>query len=232
MTYSIIAKCPRTNKFGVGSTTFSMACGRRYESVRPNVGVSKSQSFYLRYVDPLALNMLGQGFVPQHIMEMLRAEDTDFEYRQFGIIDRENRIAMHTGSACGVWAGHRVGPYYAAYGNGLAGPQTVDGIIAGFLRDPEAPLEERLLIALEGGRDAGGQMSNGVPRPERSAWIRVVGELEFPEIDVRVDLHNNTVAELRRVLTEFKKYRAFYARREANPGSLELTEEEFVTSLA
>ena len=53
MTYSIIARCPRTGRFGVGSTTFSMACGRRHESVRPNVGISKSQAFYLRYVDPL-----------------------------------------------------------------------------------------------------------------------------------------------------------------------------------
>lgn len=232
MTYSIIAKCPRTNKFGVGSATFSMACGRRYESVRSNVGISKSQSFYLRYVDPLALNMMAQGFGPDHIMEMLRAEDVDFGYRQFGIIDRENRIAVHTGGNCGAWAGHRTGPYYAAYGNGLAGPQTVDGIISGFLRDPEAPLEERLLMALEGGRDAGGQASNGVPRPERSAWIRVVGELDFPEIDVRVDLHHNTVVELRRVLTEFKKYRAFYAQRDSDPGGLGLSEEEFVASLA
>ena len=72
MTYSIIARCPRTGRFGVGSTTFSMACGRRNESVRPNVGVSKSQAFYLRYVDPLALNMLAQGYTPQHIVRKLR----------------------------------------------------------------------------------------------------------------------------------------------------------------
>ena len=89
MTYSIIARCPSTGRFGVGSTTFSMACGRRYESVRPNVGVSKSQAFYLRYVDPLALNMLAQGYTPQHIVRVLAADDPDFEYRQFGIIDRE-----------------------------------------------------------------------------------------------------------------------------------------------
>ena len=89
MTYSIIARCPRSGRFGVGSTTFSMACGRRNESVRPNVGVSKSQAFYLRYVDPLALNMLAQGYTPASIMRTLAAEDPDFDYRQFGIIDRD-----------------------------------------------------------------------------------------------------------------------------------------------
>jgi uncharacterized Ntn-hydrolase superfamily protein len=217
MTYSIIARCPRTGRFGVGSTTFSMACGRRNESVRPNVGVSKSQAFYLRHVDPLALNLLAQGHTPQHIMRVLAADDPDFDYRQFGIIDRENRVVAHTGPGCGKWAGHTVGPYYAAYGNGLAGPQTVAGIITGFLEDPDAPIEYRLLRGLESGRDAGGQMSNGVRRPERSAWIRVVGALDHPEIDVRVDLHDQTVAELRRVLEEFGRRAQYYRERCTNP---------------
>lgn len=231
MTYSIIARCPKTGKFGVGSATFSMACGRRYESIRPNIGVSKSQAFYLRYVDPLALSMLAQGLLPETIMKVLEQDDDDFSYRQFGIIDRNNHVVAHTGSDCGPWAGHTVGPYYAAYGNGLAGPQTVEGIIAGFLKQPDAPLEERLMLALEGGRDAGGQMSNGVPRPERSAWIRVVDRLEFPEIDLRVDLHDNTLNELRRVFEEFKHYRDYYANSSADP-SHAVAEEKFVLSLA
>jgi uncharacterized Ntn-hydrolase superfamily protein len=230
VTYSIIARCPRTGRFGVGSTTFSMACGRRHESVRPNVGVSKSQAFYLRYVDPLALNMLSQGYTPQHIVRTLEADDADFDYRQFGIIDRESNVIAHTGAGCGKWAGHTVGPYYAAYGNGLAGPQTVAGIISGFLARPDAPLEDRLLLALEGGRDAGGQMSNGVPRPERSAWIRVVDRADYPEIDVRVDLHDKTVAELRRVLEEFKRYRDYYRARSQHPRDA-IAEEAFVAAL-
>ena len=230
MTYSIIARCPRTGKFGVGSTTFSMACGRRNESVRPNVGVSKSQAFYLRYVDPLALNMLAQGHTPQQIVRMLAADDADFDYRQFGIIDRENNVVAHTGPGCGKWAGHTVGPYYAAYGNGLAGPQVVAGIVAGFLKQLDAPLEDRLLLALEGGRDAGGQESNGVHRPERSAWIRVVDQLDFPEIDLRVDLDDRSVAELRRILAEFKRYRDYYRARCDDPRNA-IPEEEFVASL-
>ena len=231
MTYSIIARCPRTGRFGVGSTTFSMACGRRYESARPNVGISKSQAFYLRYVDPLALNMLAQGYAPQHIMRTLAADDPDFDYRQFGIIDRESNVVAHTGPGCGKWAGHTVGPYYAAYGNGLAGPQTVAGIISGFLKLPDAPLDERLRMALEGGRDAGGQMSKGIPRPERSAWIRVIDRLDHPEIDVRVDLHDKTVAELRRILEEFKRCRGYYEERCRRPSEA-MPEEDFVAGLS
>lgn len=200
MTYSIIARCPRTGKFGVASTTFSIACGRRNESVRSNVGISKSQAFYLRHVDPFVLNLLAQGYTPAHISGLLQADDPDYDYRQYGIIDRESNVFAWTGPKIGQWAGQIVGPYYAAYGNGLAGPQTVEGIVNGFMAHPDAPLHMRLMEALEGGRDAGGQASNGVHRPERSAWIRVVDRLDWPEIDVRVDLSDRTVADLRRVL--------------------------------
>jgi uncharacterized Ntn-hydrolase superfamily protein len=205
MTYSIIARCPHTGRFGVGTTTFSLACGRRNESLRPNVGISKSQAFYLRRVDPFALNMLAQGHTPAHIAKLLEADDPDFEYRQFAIIDRESNVYAYTGPKINQWAGQKVGPYYAAYGNGLAGPETVEGIVAGFLSDPDAPLEERLLRGIEGGRDAGGQRSAGVHRPERSAWLRVVNHLDWPQIDLRVDMHDKTVAELRRIFEEFKR---------------------------
>ncbi|MBM3531349.1 MAG: DUF1028 domain-containing protein [Alphaproteobacteria bacterium] len=205
MTFSIIAHCPRTGRFGVGSTTFSIACGRRNESIRANVGVCKSQAFYLRHVDVLALNMLEAGHTPQHILASLAASDPDFEYRQLGIVDREGRVAAHSGALVRPWSGKIVGESYAAYGNVLAGPQTVEGIVAGFLEHPDAPLEECLLEALEGGRDAGGQAADGVPWPERSAWICVTGQLDHPEVDLRVDLHERAVDELRRVFERFSR---------------------------
>lgn len=200
MTYSIIARCARSGRLGVGTTTFSIACGRRNESVRPNVGISKSQAFYQRATDPLVLNLLAQGYAPHAIMAKLAAMDPDFEYRQIGILDRSGAVAAHTGKDIGQWAGHLAGDGYVAYGNGLAGPQVVEGIVSGFMSHPDAALEWRLLRAIEGGRDAGGQANNGVPRPERSAWIRVVDRLDFPEIDVRVDLHTHAVTQIRRVL--------------------------------
>ena len=217
MTYSIIARCPHTGCFGIGTTTFSLACGRRNESLRPNVGVSKSQAFYLRRVDPFVLNKLAQGHTPAHVAKLLEEDDADFDYRQFAIIDRESRVRAHTGSKIGQWAGHETGPYYAAYGNGLTGPQTVAGIVAGFMSDPDAPLEERLMRGIEGGRDAGGQRFKGMRRPERSAWLRVVGQLDWPQIDLRVDMHDNTVAELRRIFEAYKRHDAYYQECSRNP---------------
>ncbi|MGZ8203532.1 MAG: DUF1028 domain-containing protein [Burkholderiales bacterium] len=208
MTFSIIARCPRTGRLGIGTATFSIACGRRNESVRANLGISKSQAFYNRAVDPRVLNMLALGFTPRHIMKVLEANDDDFDYRQIGIIDREGNAVVHTGAQIGQWAGHGVGPGYAAFGNGLAGPEVLAGIVAGFVGSADEPLEYRLLRAIEGGRDCGGQASNGIPRPERSAWIRVVDRQDYPEVDVRVDLHTKAVDALRVVLEEVKRLEA------------------------
>jgi uncharacterized Ntn-hydrolase superfamily protein len=230
MTYSIIARCPTTGRLGIGTTTFSIACGRRNESVRPTVGISKSQAMYIRAHDPRALNLLQQGFLPKHVMEVQAANDTDWDYRQTGIVDREGNAVAHTGAKVGKYCGHKVGPSYAAFGNGLAGPQVVEGIVAGFLSQPDAPLEYRLLMGVEGGHKAGGQATDGRYRPSRSAWIRVVNHLTFPEIDVRVDLHADPVGELRRLLDEFMRYRALYEQQRLDPASA-MAEEDFVAAL-
>ncbi len=230
MTYTIIARCPRTGRLGIGTTTTSLACGRRNESVRPNVGISKSQAMYVRAHDPRALNLLALGYTPRAVMNMVEANDDDFAFRQTGIIDREGNAIAHTGANCGKWAGHKVGPYYAAFGNWLSGPAVVDGLVDGFLADPNLPLEDRLLLALEGGRKAGGQAAPGNPKAERSAWLRVVDQHDYPEIDLRVDMHTDTVAELRLLLQEFRRYQGYYLERSRNPQEA-VPEETFVAQL-
>jgi len=230
MTYSIIARCPRTGRLGIGTTTTSLACGRRNESVRPNVGISKSQAMYVRAHDPRALNLLASGYTPRAVMNMVEENDDDFEFRQTGVIDREGNAVAHTGAKCGKWAGHKVGPYYAAFGNWLSGPAVVDALVDGFLADPNLPLEDRLLLALEGGRKAGGQAAPGNPKAERSAWLRVVDQHDYPEIDLRVDMHTDTVAELRLLLQEFRRYQGYYLERSRNPQEA-VPEETFVAQL-
>ncbi|MDB5956491.1 DUF1028 domain-containing protein [Ramlibacter sp.] len=230
MTYSIIARCPRTQRFGIATATFSIACGRRNESIRANLGVSKSQAFYLRQVDVAALNMLAQGHTPEHAMRSFAQSDPDFAYRQFGIIDREGRVAMHSGDKINPWSGHEVGVDFAAYGNTLRGPATLAGIVAGFHASPGAALEERLLQAIEGGRDGGGQASRGETMPERSAWLRVVGQQDWPEVDLRVDLHGDAVGALRRLHSEYRHYAGYYAERDRRPREA-VFEEDFVAGL-
>lgn len=230
MTYSIIARCPKTGRLGLGITTFSIAAGGRCEGILAGVGICKTQAYVNRGNDPLALSLLTQGFTPGHVMGRLAANDPDHEYRQIAIMDRDGNGVGHTGSGTRPWSGHKVGPGYVAFGNVLAGPQVIEAIVAGFLADPDSPLELRLLSALEGGRNAGGQVGAQGHLTERSAAIRVVADPDYPDIDVRVDLHDDAVVELRRVLEEFKRYEVFYRERGRNPREA-ITQDEFVARL-
>src|SRR5690625_1685475 len=121
MTYSIIARCQRSKQLGVASATYSIACGRRNESIRANIGISKSQAFYLRQADIIALNMLEIGHSPNYIMSKLEEADPDFSFRQLGIIDMDGNITVHTGSDTKGWSGHKIGNDFAVYGNVLKG---------------------------------------------------------------------------------------------------------------
>jgi len=217
LTFSIIARCARTGRLGLGITTFSLAVGGRCEGIAANIGISKTQAFPNRGNDPLAIKLLAQGMLPDRVMQVLAANDPEHDYRQIAIMDREGRIAAHTGSGTRGWSGHESGADCVAFGNGLVGPQVLTGMISGFLSRPDEPLEYRLMRALEGGRDAGGQGTAKDHRPERSAAIKVVNRLDYPDIDVRVDVHPVAVAELRRVLDEFKLYEVFYRERGRNP---------------
>ena len=231
MTYSIIGRCPRTGRLGLGITTFSLAVGGRCEGVVSNVGICKTQAFPNRTNDPLGVKLLAEGYLPSRVMEMLASNDSEHDYRQIGIMDREGRIAAHTGSGARGWAGHEIGEDCVAFGNGLVGPQVIEGLIDGFKAEPDDLLELRLMRALEGGRDAGGQGPADAHRPERSAAIKVVDRLDYPEVDVRVDVHPTAVEELRRVLEEFKIYEAFYRLRARDP-SKAIPQDVFAANLA
>jgi len=230
MTFSLIGRCARTGRLGLGITTFSLAVGGRCEGVAANIGVCKTQAFPNRTNDPLGIKLLAEGLLPARVMEVFSANDSEHAYRQIAIMDRDGRIAAHTGPGCRGWAGHKEGTDCVAFGNGLVGPQVLEGLISGFLTRPEDPLELRLMRAIEGGRDAGGQGTVDAHKPERSAAIKVVDRLDYPDVDVRVDVHPTAVAELRRVLEEFKLYEEFYRQRALNP-SQAIPQDVFVANL-
>ena len=230
MTFSIIARCPRSGRLGLGIATFSIAAGGRCEGILAGVGICKTQAYVNRGNDPLAIELLAQGYNPGRVMQMLADNDPDHEYRQIAILDRDGTVAAHTGSGTRPWSGHRIGAGYVAFGNVLAGSKVIDAIAAGFEAAPQAALEFRLLAALEGGRNAGGQVGAQGHLTERSAAICVVSDPDYPDIDVRVDLHDDAIVELRRVLEEFKRYEGFYRDRGRDP-STAVTQDEFVTSL-
>jgi uncharacterized Ntn-hydrolase superfamily protein len=91
--------------------------------------------------------------------------------------------------------------------------------------------ERRLLRAIEAGRDAGGQVGNEGHMTERSAAVRVLGEFDHTELDLRVDLHDKAVDELRRAFEEYELYRGYYRERGKDPRNA-ISQAEFVARLA
>jgi uncharacterized Ntn-hydrolase superfamily protein len=218
MTYSIVARCPRTGQLGIGVASYSMAIGRHCDgAVRSNTGATLTQGFPNPRNNYLAISLLAQGHTAGQALAMLVANDEKSDYRQIAVVDRDDNAVVHSGSKVRPWAGYRIGKGYAAFGDGLAGVQVVEAIAARFEATVSADLDERLLAALEAGRDAGGLAGGAGRLPERSAALVVWGNRPHNEIDLRTDLHENAVAEVRRIHADYKPTIAYYDERARNP---------------
>lgn len=230
MTYTILGRCQRTGRLGIGIATFSITVGRYCWGVKSNTGVTVSQAFAREPNNALALRLLAQGFTARSVLQQLMDNDRFAEYRQIGVIDRSGQAVAYTGPHTRGWSGHVVGDNYVAFGNGLVGPEVADAIAKGFLAEPDADLEHRLLMGIEAGRDAGGQGTREKPKPERSSALRVYSKDTYADIDLRVDLHAQAVDELRRIWTVFKEYEPYYRARERHPTGA-MGQEQFMKTL-
>ncbi|HEX9522250.1 MAG TPA: DUF1028 domain-containing protein [Reyranella sp.] len=230
MTYTVLGRCDKTGRLGIGIATFSITVGRYCRGVRAMAGVTISQAFANERNNQLALRLLAQGFTAGSVLAQLTSNDPYFDYRQIGVIDRSGTAVAHTGPRTRGWSGHVTGENFVAFGNGLVGPGVADAIAAGFLAEPDADLEHRLLMGIEAGRDAGGQGTAERHKAERSAALLVYSQYAYADIDLRVDLHATAVEELRRIYGEYKQYEAYYRDRGRNPRGA-VGQEEFMATL-
>jgi uncharacterized Ntn-hydrolase superfamily protein len=217
MTFTLVARCPGTGQMGIGIATYSIGVGLYCNGLRANVGATMTQAFVNQGNNTLALRLLAQGFSPGRVLEELSANDPDFAYRQIAVIDRNGQAVAYSGPKTRGWSGHKVGDGYVAMGNVLAGPKVVDAIAAAYEAHAGESFERRLLRAMEAGRDSGGQVGNDGHLTERSAGIFVYGAYDHAEIDLRVDLHDKAIDELRRAFEEYELYRGYYRDRGKNP---------------
>jgi uncharacterized Ntn-hydrolase superfamily protein len=102
----------------------------------------------------------------------------------------------------------------------LAGPQVLQATIDAFIAQAALPLAERLLAAMSAGEAAGGDK-----RGKQSAALRVHGDEDHAELDIRVDDHDEPMAELRRLyavsLQRFQPFVACLAGRHDPVGELD-----------
>jgi uncharacterized Ntn-hydrolase superfamily protein len=206
-TYTILGRCPRTGQLGVGIATYSLAVGGYCPMIRSGLGALSSQAFADPRLLPAAMNLLAKGQTPAEVLKSLADHDPYFEYRQFGIVDEQGRMAAHTGHKASDWKGHLIGDGFVAMGNCLVGQNVVQAIADAFSATSNEELPERLLKGIEAGQQAGGQNR---PMNERSAALCVYETESYPLMDLRVDVHSDAVAELRRCYDAYRPYIPLY----------------------
>ena len=211
-TFSIIGRCARTGMFGVAISTGEMAVGSRCIHVAPNVGAVISQAASNPRLGQLGLALLRQGYPAPRVVEEIAASDAFVERRQLGCVDVTGLSAGRTGSGNRAWAGHRAARDVVAAANAVVGAGVADAMFETFQRDPALPLWERLLQALEAGKQAGGE-----PNGEKSGGLYVVDREPYAIVDLRVDLHPGPVAELRRLASEYFPLIPYYRLRPLDP---------------
>lgn len=211
-TFSIVARCERTGMLGVCQATHAYAVGARCPWVRAGIGAVATQAITDPRLGRLAMNLLELGYSATRALADVAASDPHFAHRQVGIVDRDGNSAAQTGAANKEWAGHITGPNLVTMGNYLISARTVEAMAESFRNTEGLELDERLLHAVEAGRDAGGQHKG-----QRSAALVVYHREVFPWVDLRVDAHDEPIAELRRIFTLFQPVKEYMTVRVPNP---------------
>ena len=193
-------RCDQTGMLGMAVATAVPAAASLCMFVQKGVGAIATQSWVNPYLGIDGLRLLEAGASAQGALDQVVGADPGRSDRQVGIIDANGGAAAFTGAACVDWAGHVVGSGFAAQGNMLTGAATLSAMAEAADRNRGIDLPERLMRALDAGQRTGGDK-----RGRQSAALRVVHLEEFPYCDVRVDDHDNPVAELRRVLEVVKR---------------------------
>ncbi|MGA0593625.1 DUF1028 domain-containing protein [Enterovirga sp. CN4-39] len=215
MTFSILGFCPKTGKTGFAQSTSTPAVGWRCTDVVRGRGVLTVQAHGDYRQLQIAKRLMELGHTPQGILKSLEAGDPFFAYRQIAILDLTGVAAVYTGEKAYPWAGEVVGSDHVATGNVLVGEQVVRSMSETFASLDGADLEDRLMRALEAGRDAGGQ-----PDGQTSAAIVVYDRYEFPTVNLRVDAALEPTGELRRIYDWFKPLIPYYVQRTLDPTSV------------
>src|SRR5437868_1358301 len=196
-TYSIAACDLDARQWGVAVQSKFLAVGSVVPWAKPHVGAIATQAYANPRYGPRGLELLEEGLTAEEVVAHLVADDDGRDERQLGIVDAAGRSSAWTGPECMDWAGHRTGAGYAAQGNILVGPETVDALAETFEATAGEPLAERLLASLADAQSAGGDR-----RGQQSACLLVVerdggyARLSDVCIDLRVDDHERPVDEL------------------------------------
>lgn len=182
MTFSILARCPRSAMFGIAVSSSSPCVAARCAHARAGVGAVATQNITDPRLGPRGLDLMAAGLTAEEALARLRAEAPHLEFRQLALVDRGGRTAHFSGArTLGL---HRVAeaPGVVAAGNLLSGPDVPAAMVAAFGAAPDLPLGDRLIAGMQAAVAAGGEAG-----PVHSAGMLLVRDVAWPVADLRID---------------------------------------------
>jgi uncharacterized Ntn-hydrolase superfamily protein len=194
MTWSIIARDKATGQIGITVATKFFAVGARVPHIAAGIGGVATQALVNPYYGIDGVKMLCEGKRPQDIVSALTGADPGRETRQLHILDATGRIAAFTGKECVDWCGSLSGDGFSLAGNMLAGAQVLDETAKAYVANESLPFARRLIAAMRAGEAAGGDK-----RGRQSAALLIHADEEWSALDLRVDDHEDPLAELERL---------------------------------
>jgi uncharacterized Ntn-hydrolase superfamily protein len=214
-TFAISARCPDSGSYGVAISTRPIAVGARCPFIAPGLGITVTMAVTDPRLGPLGINLLRLGYSAQRTLDEIAASDPHIEWRQISVIDRDGNAAARTGAENKDWSGHFVEKNLVSMGNGLISERTASAMRDVYHATAGKPLADRLMTALEAGRDAGGQHGG-----QHSAALLVYKSQPYPLVDLRVDEHDEPIGELRRVFELYRPTIEYYEIRPFQPHAL------------
>jgi uncharacterized Ntn-hydrolase superfamily protein len=208
VTYSLVARDPKTGELGVAVQSHYFQVGPVVPWALAGVGAIATQSQVNVSYGPVGLEMLRAGLTADQALRALTTGDAMPEVRQAAIVDATGRVAAHTGAKCIPAAGHRTGEGYSCQAN-LMEKDTVWDAMAEAFESATGSLALRMMAALEAAEAEGGDI-----RGKQSAAMLVVRgdptgrSWEDRIIDLRVEDSPEPLPELRRLLDIRRAYDA------------------------
>lgn len=186
MTFSIVGRCPETGQLGIAISSSSIAVGARCPWLRAGVGAVATQNVTLPALGPQILDLLEQQTLePGEALQRALSANGWSQYRQVTVIDSHGRTALFSGKeALGLYNAV-AGEQCVAAGNLLSSESVIQTMVEAF-ENASGQLADRLLAAMHAAMAAGGEAG-----PVHSAALKVVGDLTWPIIDLRVDWADN-----------------------------------------
>lgn len=217
MTFSVAAVCHKTGMLGSIITSSSICVASRCSFVRSKVGIALTQNITNPDLGPRALDLFETQpeLSANDVLEQLAKEEKHIDWRQLGLLKANGDKAMLSGSeSLGIYnlaSGDKV----IAMGNLLANDQVPKAMVEAF-EASQGHLADRLLLALEAGLEAGGEMG-----PIQSVGLKVCAEPKWPIIDLRVDWHDEPIKELNLLWQRYQPQMQAYITRAKDPANAE-----------